>query len=96
MRWLHVEKRRDRIDLQEAQLVLQECPSPIDQQLSWLYAEIAQLDELERSLALMLLDALSYKEMATVLGITESNVGVRIHRIKHLISKSKTVDRYGL
>jgi RNA polymerase sigma-70 factor (ECF subfamily) len=97
MRWLHVEKRRDRIDFQEAKLVLQESPSPIDQQLSWLYAEIAQLDELERSLALMLLDDLSYKEMATVLGITESNVGVRIHRIKkYLISKSKTVDRYGV
>ena len=97
MRWLHVEKRRDRIDLQEAQLVLQHGPSPVDQQLAWLYAEIAQLDDIDRSLALMLLDDLSYKEMSGVLGITESNVGVRIHRIKkYLISKSKTVDRYGV
>src|SRR5690349_9942523 len=97
MRWLHVEKRRERIDMREAHLVLQENPSPIDQQLDWLYAEIAQLDDVDRSLALMLLDDLSYKEMAGVLGITESSVGVRIHRIKkYLISKSKNADRYGV
>jgi RNA polymerase sigma-70 factor (ECF subfamily) len=39
----------------------------------------------------------SYKEMASILGITESNVGVKINRIKkQLISKSKKYDHYGI
>ena len=96
IRWLHVEKR-DRIDIEDAQSVLRESESPVDEQLAWLYTEIARLDDVDRSLALMMLDDLSYKEMSTVLGITESNVGVRIHRIKkHLIAKSKKVEGYGI
>jgi RNA polymerase sigma-70 factor (ECF subfamily) len=97
MRWLHVEKRRDRIDIKDAQSVLRESESPADDQLAWLYSEIAALDDIDRSLALMLLDDLSYKEMSTVLGITESNVGVRIHRIKkYLIAKSKKAEVNGI
>ena len=93
IRWLHVEKRRDRIDIQDAQSVLRESESPVDEQLAWLYTEIARLDDVDRSIALMMLDDLSYKEMSTVLGITESNVGVRIHRIKkQLIAKSKKAE----
>jgi RNA polymerase sigma-70 factor (ECF subfamily) len=97
MRWLHVEKRRDRIDIKDAQSVLRESESAADDQLAWLYSEIAALDDIDRSLALMLLDDLSYKEMSTVLGITESNVGVRIHRIKkYLIAKSKKAEGNGI
>ena len=97
IRWLHVEKRRDRIDIQDAQSVLRESESPVDEQLAWLYTEIARLDDVDRSIALMMLDDLSYKEMSTVLGITESNVGVRIHRIKkQLIAKSKKAEGYGI
>ena len=97
IRWLHVEKRRDRIDIKDAQSVLRENDSPVDEQLAWLYAEIAALDDIDRSLALMLLDDLSYKEMSTVLGITESNVGVRIHRVKkYLIAKSKKAEGNGI
>jgi RNA polymerase sigma-70 factor (ECF subfamily) len=97
IRWLHIEKRRDRIDVRDAQSVLLESDSPVDEQLAWLYTEIARLDDVDRSLALMMLDDLSYKEMSTVLGITESNVGVRIHRIKkQLIAKSKKAEDYGI
>jgi RNA polymerase sigma-70 factor (ECF subfamily) len=97
IRWLHIEKRRDRIDVRDAQSVLLESDSPVDEQLAWLYTEIARLDDVDRSLALMMLDDLSYKEMSTVLGITESNVGVRIHRIKkQLIAKSKKAEGYGI
>jgi RNA polymerase sigma-70 factor (ECF subfamily) len=89
IRWLHVEKRRINTNLRDAQLVLHETDTAADEQLAWLYAEIAQLDEVDRSLTLMLLEDFSYKEMSAVLGISESNVGVRIHRIKkHLITKS--------
>ena len=42
------------------------------------------------TLTLLLLDGYSYKEMAEMMGISESNIGVKIHRIKkHLVNKSK-------
>ena len=56
-------------------------PRP-DPRLDWLYAQIAQLDEVDRSLALLMLDGFSYREMAGILGITENHVGVKINRIK--------------
>ena len=76
--------------------VLQE-DNPLDERLIWLYAEIATLDEIDRSLTLLLLDGFSYKEMANLLGISESNIGVKIHRIKkQLISKTKTYENHGI
>jgi RNA polymerase sigma-70 factor (ECF subfamily) len=44
----------------------------------------------------MMLDGLSYREIAATLGITESNVGVKLNRIKAgLIQKSKEI-KHGL
>lgn len=69
----------------------------VDDRLGWLYDEISRLNEIDRSVALLMLDDFSYKEIATVLGITESNVGVKINRIKkHLIEKSKKYDNHGI
>lgn len=77
--------------------ILQEQTVTVDGRLNWLYEQIQQLDEIDRSIALLLLDNFSYKEMAAMLGITESNVGVKINRIKkHLISKSKKYTEYGI
>lgn len=68
-----------------------------DQRLHWLYDEIQQLDKIDRSLSLLLLDGFSYKEMSAILGITESNVGVKINRIKkYLITKIKKYDHDGV
>lgn len=69
----------------------------VNDRLEWLYDEIARLNEIDRSVALLMLDDFSYKEIAAVLGITESNVGVKINRIKkHLIEKSKKYDNHGI
>lgn len=68
-----------------------------DRRLDWIYHQIAQLDEIDRSLMLLMLDGFSYKEMATTLGISESNVGVKINRIKkRLAHKSRKETSYGL
>ena len=53
-----------------------------DPRVALLYEQIAKLGEVDRSLALLLLDGWSYREMADSLGMTESNVSVRIHRMK--------------
>ena len=43
---------------------------------------IAALDPLNRALLLLWLDDLPYREIGEVLGLSESNVGVRINRLK--------------
>jgi len=57
-----------------------------DPRLEWLYQQIAQLKDVDRSVALLLLDGFSYKEIAGIVGITESNVGVKISRIKSALA----------
>ena len=59
-----------------------------DERLAKLYSAIRQLKPLERSLILMSLDGLSYREMATVLGLSESNVGVKLNRIKNQLTQT--------
>ncbi|MBO9202063.1 MULTISPECIES: RNA polymerase sigma factor [Niastella] len=69
----------------------------IDERMIWLYKTIRQLDEIDRSIILLLLDGYSYKEMAAILGITETNVGVKINRIKkQLIIHSKKISKNGI
>jgi RNA polymerase sigma-70 factor (ECF subfamily) len=57
-----------------------------DPRLAWLYGQIASLEEVDRSLVLLLLEGMSYREMAETLGISEENVGVKIHRIKKTLA----------
>src|SRR6185369_8919871 len=60
-----------------------------DPRVEWLYHQIAQLKEVDRSVALLLLDGFSYKEIAAITGLTESNVGVKINRIKSALADKR-------
>jgi RNA polymerase sigma factor (sigma-70 family) len=59
-----------------------------DERLAKIYAAIRQLKPLDRSLMLLSLDGLSYREMAEVLGISESNVGAKLNRIKNQLTQT--------
>ena len=48
---------------------------------------IGTLDPLNRALLLLYLDDRSHREIADILGISESNVGTRIGRLKQLLRK---------
>jgi len=92
IKWTRKERKHyeAKESLDTVQHILEENKIPIDERLVWLYEEISRLDEIDRSIALLLLEGFSYKEMAGIMGITESNIGVKINRIKkHLISASK-------
>ena len=59
--------------------------------LTLLYAEIRRLPPVDRSLILLHFDEVPYAEIAAVLGLTESNVGARLSRLKQrLISTLQT------
>jgi len=94
IKWTKKERKHNRPEpLEGTRHILQEGSIQTDERLIWLYEEIYKLDEIDRSITLLLLDGFSYKEMASILGITESNIGVKINRIKKLlIAKSKNHD----
>lgn len=57
---------------------------------------IAQLNEADKTLMLLYLEEYPYKEIATITGLTETNVGVKLSRLKHkVISCTKTMARIG-
>jgi len=96
--WSRKEKKHQqgRSSLIESEHLLKEANQP-DSRLDWLYEQISGLNEVDRTLTLLLLDGFSYKEMSKIIGISEGNVGVKINRIKKvLITKSQEKQNHGI
>jgi len=53
-----------------------------DDRVRALYRVINQLDGLNRALLLLYLDEHSYRDIADILGITETNVATKLSRLK--------------
>ncbi|HEY4356327.1 MAG TPA: RNA polymerase sigma factor [Acidobacteriaceae bacterium] len=96
--WTRRERRhRNSKPLDTVESAILHVSSAYDPRVDWLYEQIRQLNEIDRSLTLLLLDGFSYKEMATMLGITETNVGVKITRIKaRLTARTQKESRHGI
>lgn len=56
-----------------------------DQQVRALHRFIAQLEPLNRALLLLYLDDRSHREIAEILGVSESNVATKLSRLKQRI-----------
>lgn len=97
MTWSKREKRHQAEELESVSTFLQAESIEVDERLDWLYSQIHQLGDIDKPLCLLMLEGYSYREISTIIGISESNVGVRIHRIKqHLISQSKKALHHGI
>jgi RNA polymerase sigma factor (sigma-70 family) len=53
-----------------------------------LYKFINKLDELNKAIIILYLDDKSYKEISEIIGLTETNVGTKINRIKSKLKES--------
>lgn len=86
--YLRTAKRRPTDELNE-QIIENyvEEPSYKQEQVAMLYKSIAQLEENERLIIAMVLDELPYPEIAEIAGISEGNLRVKIHRIKHKLTE---------
>lgn len=67
--------------------------SPVEAQVQAMYKAIAALSKIDKALVTLYLDDYSYKEMAEILGMTVSNVGVKMNRIKTKL-REETVKHY--
>jgi RNA polymerase sigma-70 factor (ECF subfamily) len=89
MAWSRKEIRRT--DHLEASTELMEChlfmPIPVkDSRLEWLYEQISKMKVVDRSLILLLLEGYNYREIASLIGLSESNVGSRLTRLKQKLA----------
>ena len=83
--WLRTESRRAR-RLQSTDPMLLEMPAPDpeepDERLTWLRTVIAELPEMDRALVLLYLDGHRHDAIAEIMGVSESHVATRMHRLK--------------
>jgi RNA polymerase sigma-70 factor (ECF subfamily) len=66
-----------------------------DESLQKLLEAIYLLDEIDKSIMLLYLEERSYEEIAEIIGITKSNVGVRIIRAKDVLKQNLDRLNYG-
>lgn len=84
----HIKKIiRERDTLKDFNTVIHELPKTEETDEELLFRSIKMLDSSDRAFILLYLEDKSYKEMADILGLTESNVGVRLNRIKTKLKK---------
>ena len=62
--------------------VAAQTDNSFDEERKFLYDFINLLDDFNKEILILYLDDHSYKEIAEIVGITESNVGTKINRIK--------------
>lgn len=94
MNWQRKDKprRAKQKPLLEIQTTTPDCVDSVEQAqqretVEKLYEAIHQLPKTDAALVLLYLDELSYREMAEVLGISESHVGVKLNRAKKALGK---------
>lgn len=90
--WIRTEKnyrrRVEQFGASAPNTFTSDSDSLADERLANLYSAIRLLKPVDRSLILMSFDGLSYREMAEVLGLSESNIGVKINRIKNQLTQT--------
>ena len=66
-----------------------EIDSGVEQRLNYqrLLDALQKLNKIDRSIMLLYMEDYSYDDIAEIIGITSSNVGVKIHRIKSQLKK---------
>lgn len=62
--------------------LLPAAPETPDDRLELIYTELRKLDEISRAAMLLQLDGYRYEEIGELLGLTSSNVGVRLNRAR--------------
>ncbi|MEO5718732.1 MAG: sigma-70 family RNA polymerase sigma factor [Chthoniobacterales bacterium] len=81
----HTHPVRQTLSLEENEIdVAGEATAP-DERVALLQQVIASLPPLERGLLLLYLDDHSYRDIATILGLTETNVATKLNRLKQRV-----------
>lgn len=79
-------KNKKSVDLEKAPVLLETESDNKEQQVQILHKAISELKESDRLIITLLLEEVSYPEIAVITEISEVNLRVKIHRIKQQLS----------
>ena len=79
-------KNKKNVDIDKTVIKKEEETDDKEQQIQLLYKCISELSEADRLIITLLLEEVPYNEIAAVTEISESNLRVKIHRIKQQLS----------
>ena len=71
---------------------VKDAPAKSDQ-IKELRERLERMPELDRAIAILVLEGNSYREISEILGISESNVGSRLHRLKDQLRRAVETNR---
>jgi RNA polymerase sigma-70 factor (ECF subfamily) len=78
----HYHPERVTLPLEESDVEIASVPEPNDERVILLRQVIAAFPPLDRALVLLYLDEHSHREIAAILGLTETNVATKLSRLK--------------
>ncbi len=73
--------------ISEADFEIPALESTDNEHINTLYQAIQQLTEIEKAIIMLYLDEKNYDEITDIIGISKTNVGVKLNRIKLKLSK---------
>ena len=89
----HTRPGRETVQFDESQHDIapeQSSPPEMEERLTMLRQVIGKCPPLDRALLLLYLDDRSYREIASVLGLTETNVATKLSRLKERLRRERT------
>lgn len=74
--------RRRQVEVEGVRRVMAHDQDPYAEDVEVMYRAIGRLSKVDKAIVLLYLDDRSYEEMAEIMGMTATNVGVRLNRIR--------------
>jgi len=84
-------KREKHISLDDEAFQVATEDNQINENAAAMYEAIKKLSEVEKALTILYMDNCSYKEIAEITGLSESNVGFKLNKIKTKLRSLVTI-----
>lgn len=85
LRQIEKQKRFQKVEM--PQQLMEENTESIEPKIQFLYKCISELNEIDRIIISLELENIKQSEIATIVGLSEANIRVKIHRIKEKLTQ---------
>ncbi|MCF8335149.1 MAG: sigma-70 family RNA polymerase sigma factor [Bacteroidales bacterium] len=79
--------RKNQSDIQITDELLGSSKEDLSEEIECLYRAIEQLSDIEKAIIMLYMEEKTYEDIAEIMGMTQTNVGVKINRIKKKLKK---------
>jgi RNA polymerase sigma-70 factor (ECF subfamily) len=92
---MHSQHKKHKLEITDLELSHEQIEESVeqfnkDEEIQQLYKAIATLSKIDKAIILLFLEEHSYEEIASLTGMTKTNVSVRLVRIKRALKEKMT------